>query len=168
MRYAIVWGSKTGNTELLARSVGEAVDGGECIDMGAPCDEALAADRIYVGFWTDKGTCDKEVALFLPRLGEQEVFLFGTAGFGGSQAYFDQIMARVLKLVPGTVTVVGAFMCQGKMGPAVRKRYEAMREGGAPAEQVDAMIANFDAALSHPDDDDIADLRRAVLATLPR
>lgn len=167
MSYAIVWSSETGNTEQLARSIRE-VAGDDCLYMGAPSDAALAADRVYVGFWTDKGTCDGEVAAFLSKLGEQEVFLFGTAGFGGSREYFDQIMGRVLKNVPASATVVGAFMCQGKMGPAVRKRYEAMREGGAPAEQVDAMIANFDAALSHPDDDDLADLRRAVLATLPR
>ena len=165
MSYAIVWSSETGNTEQLARSIRE-VAGDDCLYMGAPSDAALAADRVYIGFWTDKGTCDGEVAAFLSKLGEQEVFLFGTAGFGGSREYFDQIMGRVLKNVPAGATVVGAFMCQGKMPMAVRERYEAMRRSGDSAEKVDAMIANFDEALSHPDDADKAALHEAVRATL--
>ena len=55
MSYAIVWSSETGNTEQLARSIRE-VAGDDCLYMGAPSDAALAADRVYVGFWTDKGT----------------------------------------------------------------------------------------------------------------
>ena len=57
-------------------------------------------------------------------------------------------------------------MCQGKMPMAVRERYEAMRRSGDSTEKVDAMIANFDAALSHPDDADKAALHEAVRATL--
>lgn len=161
MSCAVVWSSKTGNTELLARSIVEFV-GGECVYAGGPANDALKADRVYVGFWTDKGSCDESIAAFLADLEDQEVFLFGTAGFGGSDAYFDQILTKVRVLVPDTASVVGTFMCQGKMGMEVRRRYETMRERGVPAEKVAALIANFDAALTHPDDTDIHALRDAV------
>ena len=165
MKYAIVWSSKTGNTELLARSIAEIVGEG-CVYAGAPDEAALNADRVYVGFWTDKGACDGSIADFLRGLGSQEVFLFGTAGFSGATSYFEQVLSQVRLLVPDTATVVGTYMCQGKMGMGVRRRYEAMREQGAPSDKVDALIANFDAALTHPDEADLRSLQDSVCASL--
>lgn len=68
-------------------------------------------------------------------------------------------------MIPDTATVVGTFMCQGKMGAGVPRRYEAMREQGVPAEKVDALLANFDTALTHPDDGDILALRDVLEST---
>ena len=45
------------------------------------------AEMIYVGFWTDKGTADQACLELLGRLRNKKIFLFGTAGFGGSEAY---------------------------------------------------------------------------------
>ena len=110
MSYAIVYSSRTGNTALLAQAIRDALPGEECVYFGAPSQEALAADTLYVGFWTDKGTCDGPVEAFLKGLDNQKVFLFGTAGFGGSPAYFEQILTRVKgNLAPG-VQVTGTYM----------------------------------------------------------
>lgn len=54
----------------------------------------------------------------------------------------------------GSNTVIGTYMCQGKMPPSVRARYEAMRALPAPPENLDALIENFDRARTHPDADD--------------
>ena len=151
MSYAIVYSSRTGNTALLARALREALpqEGGSY--FGAPHAEALSADTIYVGFWTDKGTCDESTAHFLQSLTEQKVFLFGTAGFGGAPAYFDQILGRVKEnLAPG-VQVIGTYMCQGKM-PQVED-----------SPRRTAMLENFDRALSHPDQQDLLELKKAVI-----
>ena len=51
-------------------------------------------------------------------------------------------------------------MCQGKMPAAVRARYESIED--SPRRQM--LLANFDAALSHPDENDLARLRDAVCA----
>lgn len=158
MSYAIVYSSPTGNTAMLAQAIREALPPAACCYFGGPDDQALSAERIYVGFWTDKGTCDEETARFLERLTDQQVFLFGTAGFGGAAAYFDQILGRVKeKLGPGA-QVVGTYMCQGKMPPAVRRRYEAMEDSPRRT----AMLENFDKAVSHPDEQDLAQLRAAL------
>ena len=63
----------------------------------------------------------------------------------------------------GSNTVIGTYMCQGKMPPSVRARYEAMRALPAPPANLDALIENFDRARSHPDADDLDRLRAAVL-----
>lgn len=84
MSYAIVYSSVTGNTALLAQAIRETLPWETCCYFGAPDPQALSAERIYVGFWTDRGTCDAAAAQFLRQLTRQEVFLFGTAGFGAT------------------------------------------------------------------------------------
>ena len=158
MSYAIVYSSPTGNTAMLAQTIREALPQAECCYFGEPDDQALSAKRIYVGFWTDKGTCDEQTARFLERLTDQQVFLFGTAGFGGAAAYFDQILGRVKEKLGPEVRVIGTYMCQGKMPPAVRRRYEAMEDSPRRA----AMLENFDKAVSHPDAQDLAQLKAAL------
>lgn len=158
MTYAIVYSSKTGNTRLLAETLRDTLPAGNCLYFGTPGDEALRAERIYVGFWTDKGTCDADTAAFLSRVTTQEVFLFGTAGFGGAPAYFDKILSAARQNLPSSATVCGSYMCQGKMPAAVRARYEKMED--SPRRQ--AMLDNFDAALSHPDAADLSHLQDAV------
>lgn len=158
MSYAIVYSSPTGNTAMLAQTIREALPQAECCYFGEPNDQALSAKRIYVGFWTNKGTCDEQTARFLERLTDQQVFLFGTAGFGGAAAYFDQILGRVKEKLGPEVKVIGTYMCQGKMPPAVRRRYEAMEDSPRRT----AMLENFDKAVSHPDAQDLAQLKAAL------
>ena len=94
MSYSIVYSSQTGNTKQLAEAIQRLLPADECLYFGPPSPQALSAKLIYVGFWTDKGTCDRETAAFLSALTTQEVFLFGTAGFGGASAYFEDILSR--------------------------------------------------------------------------
>ena len=158
MSYSIVYSSRTGNTALLAQAIREALPQEECSYFGAPHAEALGADTIadtiYVGFWTDKGTCDEQTAHFLQSLTNQKVFLFGTAGFGGAPAYFEQILGRVKENLASGVQVVGTYMCQGKMPQKVRQKYESMKND-QNAGQMDMYIHNFDEAITHPDSLDV-------------
>ena len=158
MSYAIVYSSRTGNTKALADAIRAVLPPEDCCYFGTPDAAALAAQRLYIGFWTDKGTCDGDTAAFLAQLTNQEVFLFGTAGFGGSAGYFEQIAHRVEALLPAGVTVLGHHLCQGRMPMTVRQRYEAMEDSPRRAQ----MLENFDAALSHPDAEDLRQLQNAV------
>ena len=93
MSYAIVFSSKTGNTRLLADTLRASLPQNECTYFGAPAPEALEAETLYIGFWTDKGKADTDTLDFLQQLRDKRVFLFGTAGFGGSAPYFEKILA---------------------------------------------------------------------------
>lgn len=108
----------------LAQAIREALPTGECLYFGSPDAQALAAERLYVGFWTDKGSCDEDTRAFLEKLEGKDVFLFGTAGFGGAPEYFQRLLDRVRQALPGGNRVTGAFMCQGRMPASVRERYE--------------------------------------------
>lgn len=162
MTYSIVFSSNTGNTKLLADSIFSVLPAEQCVYKGKPCEQALQAEQIYVGFWTDKGSCSKEIFEFLKSLHHKEVFLFGTAGFGESAAYFEKILSKVQKHLDDTNTVTGTYMCQGKMPQSVRERYIKMKNSPVPIPNVDALIANFDKALSHPDTEDLERLQDQV------
>lgn len=169
MNISLITNSKSGNTAQLAQALREgfAVSGSAPIcDIELPdapdvsrledaVSRALAADAVCVGFWCDKGSCTEGVAKLLERMDGKRVFLFGTCGFGGSQEYFDQIIERVKEHLPQTAELAGAFMCQGKMGPGVRARYEAMLAKDPTDARAQALIDNFDAALAHPNVDDL-------------
>lgn len=163
MTYSIVYSSKTGNTKMLADALHQALPADDCLYFGAPDAQALAAERIYIGFWTDKGSCDAETAAFLAQLTQQEIFLFGTCGFGGGVAYFEQILARVRDLLPESVQLVGSYLCPGKMPQSVRDRYVRIaEEEPAKRSHMQKMIFNFDCALSHPDANDLQALIEEV------
>ena len=73
-----------------------------------------------------------------------------------------KILAATRQALDGSNTVIGSFMCQGKMPVSVRQRYEAMKAKPLHIPNLDALIENFDKALSHPDAADLEQLKQAV------
>ena len=86
----IVYSSKTGNTQSLANSL-NFMESKYCV----PVENAKnlePVDLLCIGFWCDKGDCDDQMKQYLSTLRNQNVFLFGTAGFGKSKEYFEMIL----------------------------------------------------------------------------
>ena len=136
-------------------------DMAEILEKMVKADVLVLATPVY--FYSMDGQLKTLIDRTLPRYTEirdKEVYLFGTAGFGGDAAYFDQVLGRVEQNLNNSNRLVGTYMCQGKMPPAVRARYEAMPESPRRT----AMLENFDRALAHPDEQDLAKLRAAVEA----
>ena len=132
-------------------------DDGSCASSAIPASETL-----FVGFWTNQGVADQATQQLLGQLKNRKVFLFGTAGFGGSKAYFQAILDKTKAFIDNSNTVIGTYMCQGKMPLSVRERYVKMREQPDHMPNIDAMIENFDKALAHPDADDLVKLANLV------
>lgn len=162
MKTSIVYSSKTGNTRQLADAIAAALPEDDILYTGTPCEVALAADRLFIGFWTDKGSCNSEIADFLKTVKNKQVFLFGTAGFGGDAAYFDKVLHAAQKHLDGSNTLLGSYMCQGRMPQSVRDRYVKMKASPLPIPNVDMLIENFDRAATHPDAEDLQKLKDAV------
>lgn len=142
-------------------------DGGAgCGYAGAGCGRTSSAipasETLFVGFWTNQGVADRETQQLLGQLRNRNIFLFGTAGFGGSEAYFQAILDKTKAFIDGGNTVIGTYMCQGKMPLSVRERYMKMKEQPDHMPNIDAMVENFDKALSHPDADDLKKLANLV------
>ena len=190
--YSIVFSSRTGNTAELAEAVRAALPEGACEHFGSvdgdgncDCDTGCAGDgdrngssfgsntgaipaseTLFVGFWTNQGVADQAAQKLLEQLKDRKIFLFGTAGFGGSEAYFQAILDKTKAFIDDSNAVIGTFMCQGKMPQSVRERYVKMKEQPNHMPNLDAMVENFDKALSHPDADDLEKLANLVRETV--
>lgn len=168
MTYSIVFESLTGNTQQLVQTIRQTLPPDACIYCGGPAEAAKQADLLFVGSWTDKGTCCDSIGAFLSSLSHQQVFLFGTAGFGGNPAYFDTILAAMGSRLPSSAVLTGGFLCQGKMPLSIREKYEALAAEHPDQPQIAKMLENFQLALSHPDQDDLSRLREQVSALWDR
>ena len=162
-RYSIVYSSSTGNTKKLADTIYAVLPKENCDYFGVPKEGGLYSEMLYIGFWTDKGNADKSTLTLLSTLKNKKIFLFGTAGFGGSEAYFQKILEHVKQSVGPSNSVFGEYMCQGKMPQSVRERYIKMKENPEHPANLDALIENFDCALSHPDMDDLERLKMIIM-----
>lgn len=169
MSYAVVFSSKAGNTELIARRIRKTLGEEGCVYFGSPAeagDEVRRVGTVFAGSWTDKGTSTDDMHDFLQTLDGARVFLFGTCGFGGSDEYKNTILGRMREGLPTSCELLGSFMCQGKMPESVLERYHGMlaaAEPGSPdARRIEAFIKNFEVARSHPDSDDLRDLDLAL------
>lgn len=167
MRIAIVYKGLTGNTKLVAENIKKALKE-DIIYCGEPKDN-LNAELYFIGSWTDKGMCCSEIAEFIKKLENKKIAYFGTAGFGGSREYYETLFSRVKSIIPASNEVVGNFYCQGKMPIRVRERYVALITEHLEDKQLEVSIKNFDEALSHPDQDDLENIKKwaySIVSTL--
>ena len=85
MTCAIVYSSRTGNTKQLAEAVRASLGEQTCLYMGPPDDRALTADRLYVGFWTDKGPAMRQPRVFSPKSAERKCSCLALRALGASR-----------------------------------------------------------------------------------
>lgn len=166
MEYSIVYSSNTGNTAMLAEVIKEELGTEECRYFGGVNSKGCDTCKIFIGFWTDKGTCAEEMEDFLKTLRNKEIFIFGTAGFGGSEEYYNTILKAVEKNIDSSNKILGTYMCQGKMPIGIRKRYEKMMNESKEEIKFKNLIDNFDRAAFHPNKEDFKELRDRIKESL--
>ncbi|MFI3226620.1 MAG: flavodoxin family protein [Clostridia bacterium] len=151
MKKAIVFSTISGQTEKLAKVILDKV--GEVDYYGVPSEEALNADVIYVGCWTQAFTCPPNIKDFLEKLNGKKVFLFMTAGYNSSDIYFAPIMQSVKANINTTNEIIGEFICQGAVSP---QKQEAIKK--MDIEKYNNMKEQLDLSQMHPDAGDIEKL----------
>ena len=69
--------------------------------------QIMLSELLYIGFWTDKGNVDTKTLQLLSQLKNKQLFLFGTADFGGSDIYFRKnlIIRQILMYWSRILTV---------------------------------------------------------------
>ena len=158
MKIAIIYKSVTGNTKLLAEEIQKNLNN-EVIYIGAP-QEDIDADLYFIGSWTFKGECVKEIADYLKTIHNKKIAYFGTCGFGGSISYYETIFKRVESNIDESNELLGYFICQGKMPLTVKQKYIEMIKANPEDKNLQVSIKNFDEALNHPDESDLRELKK--------
>lgn len=136
MTYSIIYSTHTDNAVKLATAIQCALGTDRLVYDGrlAGCpDFAKQADVVFVGFWTTANSCDKLVQGLLSSLKGKKIAIFGTCGFGTEKdGHFDLVKKNVLSHVDPSNTVLGFYLCNGRIGQDfVRK---AVESAGAPGE----------------------------------
>ena len=163
MKYMIVYSSNTGNTEIIAEAIKDALNEKKCTYYGKPDGISTQdAEVIFIGFWVFRGSCPEEIKKYLRTLENKKIFLFGTAGFGGSETYFETILTDVKSYVSNSNIIKDSFMCQGKMPDRVLERYQSLLSEDPENSNAIDMIENYKSALSHPDTQDVENVKVLV------
>ncbi|MDO5717224.1 MAG: flavodoxin family protein [Tissierellia bacterium] len=165
MKFAIVFDSNTGNTKMIAEAIKEELSEEDVLYFGKP-GEVADADVYIVGSWTEKGMCTPKIGTFLESLRQKKIALFGTAGYGGSEDYYASLVERIKGHLDESNVFLGWFYCQGKMPMAVRSRYEKMMTEHPEDRKLQVSLDNFDAALSHPDGEDLVKAKKWIRGIL--
>lgn len=170
MNVSVVYDSVTGNTGLLAERLRKNIENSGILELvqfsmasefekGGP---EVSTPVVFIGSWTDKGTCSGKIAKVLQSLQGKKIAYFGTAGFGESGEYYEKIFNRIKENIPAGNEVLGCFFCQGKMPASVNERYKKSLEGldkeSSEYGRIAGMIENYSKALSHPDKEDFLNL----------
>lgn len=147
MKYSIVYSSVTGNTAKLAEVIKNKINPSY---FGPVSEEALTSDVVFVGFWATRNSCGADVQAFIEKLSDKKVFLFGTAGYNNTQEHFDEILNNVKSYVPASNTIIGTYMCQGKVSEAMQNKIQEVKP-----EMYEAIKDKLAESVAHPNQEDL-------------
>lgn len=167
MKINIVYVSRTGNTKLVAEAIKDALKDFD-VEIYNSTNEVRDGDIYFIGSWTDKGSETIDIINFVKSLKNKKIAIFGTAGFGGSEAYFETLANRAYSNIDEFNEKLGHFYCQGKMPMSVRERYVKLIQENAEDKKLLVSIKNFDEALSHPDSDDLLRAKEWALSIIKK
>ena len=162
MKGLIVYSSRTGNTERIARAVLEAAPPETEL---YPVREAPNPDGyawVFVAFWVDRGSADEDTRAFLVGLKGTAVGLFGTLGAYPDSEHARDVEAAVRESIGSDNRVLGCCLCQGKIDPKLTEMFKRFPSDHPHAWTPERAQRHADAA-SHPDEDDLRAAREAAL-----
>lgn len=158
MKALVIYSSRTGNTRAIAEAIVPAIATflSDC-DL-YPVEKAPSAQGyalVAVGYWVDKGMPDSEARHYMETITHSTVALFGTLGAWPDSEHAEECRSRgeALLLQPERGnTVLGTFLCQGKVDPKISEMMQKMPGNVHP--MTEERKARLEEAARHPDAED--------------
>jgi flavodoxin len=148
----VVYSSRTGNTEKVARAIHAALPRPADIQRVEEYPDPSDYDFVAVGFWVDKGAPDAEAQIYMRSLQGKAVGLFGTLGAWPDSDHAKDCLRKAEELVRGN-EVLGSFLCQGRIDLRI---IEVMRKMASDVHPMTPeRLARIREAEKHPDDHDL-------------
>ncbi|MFW5718442.1 MAG: flavodoxin family protein [Spirochaetota bacterium] len=159
-RALIVYSTQTGNTEYLARGVHRLLGQGADATSTTVADirdepDPAPFDAVLLAFWVNRGTADDQTLAYIDRLSGARVGLLGTLGAYPDSQHARDVEQRVRALVSERNTVLGCFLCQGRIDPRLTERFKSLPADHPHAMTPERVKRHLDAS-SHPDEHDVA------------
>jgi flavodoxin len=165
MKALVVYSSKTGNTEKIAKAIHGIFPKGTDlyrVENTTPPDDY---DLIALGFWVDKGQPDDAAKNYFRKIKNKNVALFMTLGAYPDSDHAHKSMQNAVELLAGN-NILGTFTCQGKIADSLVKQM-AKLPGNHPHAMSPERKARLEEAAKHPDKKDL-DSARATFTRLIR
>ncbi len=167
MKLLIVYSSRTGNTRRIAEAIFEILPESREIHPVAAAPLPDAFDFVGIGFWVNQGMADEASLQYMRRIHNQKVGLFGTLAAYPDSEHARECMQQVKNLLEENGnTVLGGFMCQGKVDPDAVEKVSSITPETNPmtAERRD----RIEEAKRHPNEKDILNAQTAFAAILQK
>lgn len=166
MRTLVVYSSRTGNTEKLARAIAGAL-GPDCVlsrAEDAPPPEKF--DFIAFGFGVYRGWPDGELRSCMLRAKPRYAGIFLTLGAYPDSEHAQVCLARAEGMLSASKVLV-RFACHGAYAPDMIERMKT-RPAGSVHGWNEERAARVAAAAGHPDADDLARAQALFKAALAK
>lgn len=164
MKTLVVYSSRTGNTEKVARAVAQGLQDCDIYSVkDAPNPSGYGF--VAVGYWVDKGMPDADAKRYLESIENSTVALFGTLGAWPHSEHAEDCKKKgeALLCEPQRGNrVLGSFLCQGRVDPAVVAMMQKMAGNAHP--MTDERRARLEEAAKHPDEEDCRQAREYITA----
>ena len=160
MKIMMVYSFRTGNTEKICRAAAEELPACEIYKIEeAPAPEYY--DLVCLGYWVDRGMPDAKAREYLEGIAQKKVALLGTLGAWPDSDHAKECIAKGEALLDGRDnTVLGTFLCQGKVDPKIVERMQKMPN---PVHVMDEeRKARLAEAAKHPDERDCANAKEFI------
>ena len=120
MSAIILYSSLTGNTKSVAEAMASVMpEGTPCMPVKEAPANLADYDTVFVGFWVDRGTANKEAAKLIETLNNKHVVFFATLGMYADSDHARESIEKASTLLPNKESLVDGFVCQGKIDPTV-------------------------------------------------
>lgn len=159
-RVLVTYESVTGNTKRVAEAIAAVIPGSVLLPIAEAPDPA-GFDRVFVGFWCDKGHASDGADTYLKSHPGYPFILFGTLGGVPGVGYSVTYENRVREELTAANVPFRAFrLWQGKIDPALVEKSKA-RFPMTPER-----LERIAAAATHPDAADLKDAQVWALEQL--
>lgn len=154
MKVAIIYSSRTGNTEKLAKAMfSKSSEETEIYDINnIPPLESF--DIVFLGFWVYKGSVDPKMSKVIQNIENKNVAFFGTLGAYPDSEHAQKVINNVNEILEKN-NVLGSFLCQGRVDSAIQKKHGTKSYSSSKHPMTPERMKRLKEAELHPDERDI-------------
>jgi flavodoxin len=158
MKYAVIYYSRSGNTEILAKQIYALIESDDKILIDLNEQEKIPwADVYFVGFPIHQKNCSLKIVDALEQIETGRLMLFVTCGLTPTENYKQKLEETLRIWLPDGAEYLGMYLCQGRTD---EKQKEFLCN--ANPKYKDKFEQMFIEGERHPNRDDLDDLIRCI------
>jgi flavodoxin len=169
LNYEVAYLSRSGNTAVLAEALaGMFSDEKVHLTDLSQDDAAGDADVYLIGYGVNRGTFPVKIMDTLELAEGKTVLLFCTGGVDPTTEYQKSVERKVLPFLPDECDYRGLFLCAGQFPDEVIQNVQEVLRRDPDNAQARSLLEQAQKARTHPDKNDLANLRKFVREKLSK